>query len=234
MIRTISIAALSLATAGPSMAQADDFGVVVMAHGGSDEWNEGVLSAVAPLREDHAIEVAFGMADAVSIQDAITKLEDAGANRIGVVRLFISGDSWYERTRQILGVIEGAPPRPVHDPDAHQDTEHSGHSMEFWRVDADASFSVSVEGLAEAPEMGAVLADRATRLSTDPEREDVLILAHGPEDDEENQRWLQYMEAHAAVIQAAFGIVVAIQRVVMAAQAVRERRKPKKKPYSRQ
>lgn len=204
MIRTVSIAAaLSLATAGTSLAQGDDFGVIVMAHGGSNEWNEGVLSAVAPLRENHAIEVAFGMADAASIQDAISKLEDAGVDRIGVVRLFISGDSWYERTRQILGVIEGAPPRPAHDPEAHQDGEHSGHSMEFWRVDADANFAVSIEGLAEAPEMGAVLADRAATLSTDPEHEDVLILAHGPEDDEEDQRWLQYMEAHAAVIREA-------------------------------
>ena len=203
MYRKSVLLGLVLMTAIAAVARAQDFGVVVMAHGGSDEWNEGVLEAVEPLRRDHAIEVAFGMADAVSIQSAVTRLEDAGADRIGVVRLFISGDSWYDRTRQILGVIDGAPSRPANDPTASHDMGEMGHSMEFWRVDADAGFAVSVEGLSEAPEMGVVLADRARRLSTDPAREDVLILAHGPEDDKENERWIRYMEAHAAVIRAA-------------------------------
>lgn len=53
------------------------------------------------------------MADAASLQEAVGKLEVRGAKRIGVVRLFVSGESWYERTRQSLGL--GAPhvPRPL-------------------------------------------------------------------------------------------------------------------------
>jgi hypothetical protein len=72
---TAACASQSSALAAPSSDGSGDFGVVLMAHGGSPEWNDGVLGAVEPLRDEHAIEVAFGMADAVSIQDAVRKLE---------------------------------------------------------------------------------------------------------------------------------------------------------------
>jgi len=176
----------------------DDFGVLVMAHGGGEEWNTAVLEAVAPLAQDCRLEVAFGMADAVSLQDGITRLEVHGVKRIGVVRLFISGNSWYERTQQILGLLEGAPDRPVAQDHDHRSTDE--HTMEFWQIETDASFALSREGLADAEEVGSVLADRARRLSVDPQHEDVLILAHGPEDDAENERWLASIDAHADAV----------------------------------
>jgi hypothetical protein len=176
----------------------DDFGVLVMAHGGAEDWNAAVLEGVAPLAEDYRLEVAFGMADAASLQDAVTRLEVRGAKRVGIVRLFISGDSWYERTQQIFGLLEGAPERPVAQGHDHPSTGE--HRMEFWRVQSDASFAVSRDGLVDAKEMGSVLADRARRLSVDPQHEDVLILAHGPEDDAENERWLASIDAHADAV----------------------------------
>jgi hypothetical protein len=175
-----------------------DFGVLVMAHGGAEHWNAAVLEAVAPLAQDYRLEVAFGMADAVSLQDGITRLEVHGVKRIGVVRLFISGDSWYERTQQMLGLLEGAPDRPLAQDHDHRSTDE--HTMEFWRIETDAAFALSREGLADAEEVGSVLADRARRLSVDPQHEDVLILAHGPEDDAENERWLASIDAHADAV----------------------------------
>jgi sirohydrochlorin ferrochelatase len=190
--------------AAVALAQGDtstrsDLGVLVMAHGGSEDWNAGVLSAVEPLKNDYSLEVAFGMADAASIQHGVSTLERAGAKRIAVVRLFISGDSWYERTRQILGLDPGAPPKPetaeqVHDADA------GSHSMAFWSVESDASFAVSREGLVEAVEIGETLVERAGALSENPMAERVLILAHGPEGDAENERWIAFMESHAAKV----------------------------------
>lgn len=181
------------------------FGVLVMAHGGSDEWNQGVLDTVAPLHEDYTIEVAFGMADAVSIQEAVTRLERRGAKRIGVVRLFISGESWYERTAQIVGLEDGAPERVVEH--AHPDAGHDdhgapemGHSMAFWRIESASQFALSEQGLAQAPQMAEVLLSRAQALSENPRHEDVLILAHGPESDAEDQRWLTQIEARTAAL----------------------------------
>jgi hypothetical protein len=174
-----------------------------MAHGGSPEWNGEVLAAVEPLRDQYTIEVAFGMADAVTIQEAVRRLEVRGIGRIGVVRLFISGESWYDRTEEILGLRPGAPPPPAPTSHAHG-ASHGDHSMEFWRVPTEASFTLSTEGLAESQAMGAVLADRARALSRDPRREDVLILAHGPGDDTENERWMANIDARAQAVRDAF------------------------------
>lgn len=182
---------------------AQHFGVLVMAHGGTDEWNQGVLDTVTPLQQDYTVELAFGMADALSIQEAVTRLERRGVNRIGVVRLFISGESWYERTAQILGLEDGAPIREIET--AHMGAGHGnhdapemGHSMAFWRINSAAEFALSEQGLAQAPQMADVLLSRAQALSEDPSREDVLILAHGPESDAEDQRWITQIEALTA------------------------------------
>ncbi|MDO9522031.1 MAG: CbiX/SirB N-terminal domain-containing protein [Pseudohongiella sp.] len=176
-------------------------GVLIMAHGGNPEWDAGVRETLEPLMQKYPLEVAFGMADAYSLQEAVSKLEHQGVTEIAVVRLFISGESWYERTRQILGLQAGAPVRevPADDHSAHgqhgshgapSDANHTMHRMEFWRLDTRANFSMSTEGLADAEGMSEVLLSRALALSRNPAQEDVLILAHGPEDDGENDRWL--------------------------------------------
>ncbi len=118
------------------------------------------------------------------------------------MRLFVSGESWTERTEQILGVREGAPARPATPAthEGHAGREHAGHSMAFYRIDARTAFALSREGLVEASAMGGVLADRAAALSREPAKEDVLVLAHGPADDDENARWLAHLERRAAEV----------------------------------
>jgi sirohydrochlorin ferrochelatase len=180
----------------------DGFGVLVMAHGGSPSWNAQVLEAIEPLKSHHDIEVAFGMADPAAMEQGIRNLEARGARRIGVVRLFVSGESFRHRTEQILGLAPGAPPKPEHlDHAAH--SHGTGHDMSLWRIESDATFVLSEPGLLEAPAMGQVLAERARALSRQPSEEDVLILAHGPADDEENARWLEHLEARANAVRQA-------------------------------
>jgi sirohydrochlorin ferrochelatase len=177
-----------------------------MAHGGTPEWDQEVLTAVEPLQGRYTIEVAFGMADPATIQEATKKLEAKGVRKIGVVRLFISGESWLERTEQILGLREGAPPRPAPAADPH--AGHAGHggghhNMDLWRAETAASFALTTQGLAEAPGMGAIMADRARALSRDAAKEDVLILAHGPGDDAENARWMAMINQRADAVRQA-------------------------------
>lgn len=52
-------------------------------------------------------------------------------------------------------------------------------------------------------EVEPILVERATHLSVDPPSEDVLILAHGPGDEAENERWIAKISARAAAIRAA-------------------------------
>lgn len=189
------------ATSSKPVVADDAFGVLVMAHGGSQQWNDRVLAAVAPLRERYKIDVAFGMADAASLQNSVGRLEAQGVRRIAVVRLFVSGESWYERTQQILGLAPGAPERPQSAGDDH--AEHAGHSMQFWRITTHSTFVLSREGLADAPEIDAILMERTQQLSRDPASEDVLILAHGPGSDEENARWIRKISTRATAVSAA-------------------------------
>ena len=72
--------------------------------------------------------------------------------------------------------------------------------MEFWRIETNARFTLSTEGLAEAPEMVEVLRDRVRTLSTDAAHEDILVLAHGPADDDENERWLRAINERADIL----------------------------------
>ena len=186
--------------ANRSGAEGFSFGVMVMAHGGSDEWNAHLMEAVQPLKARFPVEVALGMADAGSIEAAVRRLESQGVRQVGVVRVFISGESWYERTLQILGVRAGAPPRADHD---HSPAAGNlGMPMAFWKVDTDLAFHVNVEGLADAAEMDEVLTDRIRALSSDPENEVAAIIAHGSGDDAENQRWIQKITERISDAQA--------------------------------
>jgi sirohydrochlorin cobaltochelatase len=207
LVLLAAVAAGCATPPAPTAAVPDNtFGVLVMAHGGSKQWNDTVLAAVEPLRERYKLDVAFGMADAASLQTSVSKLETQGVRRIAVVRLFVSGESWYERTQQILGIAPGAPARPPAAANAHAGHEgnpHAGHSMEFWRIDTQSTFVMSKEGLADAAEMDAILAERVHRLSRDPKSEDVLLLAHGPGDDAENVRWIEKITARTAALRAA-------------------------------
>lgn len=182
-----------------------DYGVLVMAHGGGAQWNAAVEEAVMILENHYPVAVAFGMADAGNLERAVRKLEDAGVEHVGVVRLFISGESWYERTQQILGNQAGAPDK------ATAMARQAGRPamampMGFWEIESDLQFHLSEEGLADAEEMDAVLLSRIQTLSTDPDNEVVAVLAHGPGDDAEDQRWIAKISARTQLAKAQLGL----------------------------
>ena len=180
----------STAVREAGIADADPgFGVMIMAHGGSDEWNAHLAEAVEPLSARFPVELALGMADAGSMEAAVRRLESRGVRHVGVVRVFVSGESWYDRTLQILGLQDGAPPK-AEAKHAHVGSAQMRMPMGFWRVDTDVAFQVSIEGLADAVEMDEVMTARMRGLSLEPENEVVAVIAHGPSDDAENERWI--------------------------------------------
>lgn len=175
-------------------------GVLVMAHGGDEAWNRTVLEAVAPLSARLPAEVAFGMVAPSEMEAAVGRLEERGSTRIAVVRLFVSGESWLEETEYVLGLREALSSEKASE---RFHMAHHGHEMEpLRRIRARASFRLGREGIGESPLVGEILADRVKSLSKDPQREAVLILAHGPGDDSENARWLARMESQAKAVGA--------------------------------
>ncbi len=177
----------------------NDYGVLIMAHGGPADWNEQVLMAIKPLQRKYKIEVAFGMADAARIQKSVQKLEARGVKKIGVVRLFVSAGSWRTRTEQILGLRTGAPPPST---SKSNKKEHPHHQMQFWRIKTKASFALSKKGLSDSNLMGSVLVARAQALKTNSKKEDVLILAHGLNNDLNNKELLESLNLLANQIRS--------------------------------
>jgi sirohydrochlorin cobaltochelatase len=163
-------------------------GLLVMAHGGDEDWNQAVLDAVQPLMADMPTTVAFGMANPHTLQEAVDRLESQGVTRIEVVRLFISGDSFLDATEYAFGIRSEKPPgRFMHEP----------HPLRLT-----VPVQLSSRGLMDVPGLGGILADRVTPLSHDPAAESVLIIGHGPGSDEENERWIANMDAMADSVRA--------------------------------
>ncbi len=189
-------------------------GVLIMAHGGSQAWNQAVEEAIAPLADSYPIEIAYGMAKTSTMHDAIERLEAQGVNTIAVVRMFISGSSFLDKTEYILGLrhsLEGGmhskdmkghdskmsmPPTDNKMADmSDMPQDMGGHSMEApVPIDSDSTFILSTDGVSASTLVDDILIDRVRALSIDPSTESILILAHGPGDDEENKQWLIDMQ----------------------------------------
>jgi sirohydrochlorin ferrochelatase len=163
-------------------------GVLVMAHGGGTEWNRAVAAAVGPMSSKLPTALAYGMASPYTLQAALDSLNRSGATRIAVVRMFLSGDSFLDQTEYFLG-LSGTPPeafvlmgRAATDPRARLPLTHN------------AEIATHADGLLVSPEATAIMVERAQSLSSSPEDESVLIVAHGMGDEGENGRVLQAMQ----------------------------------------
>ena len=181
------------------------FGVLLMAHGGSSEWNEAVTTVASEIDGLMPIEIAFGMADAGSIEKAAQRLEHRGVTHAGVVRLFVSGDSWLERTQMILGLKEGAPSKEEWAAEKATRSEMS-MPMGFWHIESPIRFSLSKEGLANSEEMDIVIRDRIKSLSKNPQKETVMVIAHGTGDDAENSKWIRLISERTKLAKSELGM----------------------------
>lgn len=151
-------------------------GLLILAHGGRAEWSALVEEVVAPLRERLPVAIAYGMADPEAVQEAVAALERQGAERIVAVTLFVSGDAFRDGYDAIFNEMEAA------------------------RLEAAVPRAVVVRasgGLMDSALAGRILLHRARAMSLDPERESVLVLAHGLGSDEENERWMARIERAA-------------------------------------
>lgn len=180
-------------------------GLLVMAHGGTEEWNAAVEAAVAPLRGRWEVEVCYGMAVASALEASMKRLEARGVGDVAVVRLFVSGDSWREETEYILGLRAELPAEKVkaHAAMPHHGPGHSGHKMEAPRpISHGARVAMSRDGIGDSPLIDPILVDRIEGLSKEPARETVLVIAHGPGDDAENERWIARMKERLEPLRA--------------------------------
>jgi sirohydrochlorin ferrochelatase len=185
----------------PAAAAANtSYGILLLAHGGNDEWNQEVAKIAKTLSARAPTEVALGMADAPAMQAAADKLAAAGAEKIVAVPLFVnSASEVMDQTRYALG-INKKPSEVLRQALAR--LPHSamppGHHMTFSEARVKTKLPVVMtEALDGDDAVAEVLTDRARALSRDILHETVVVVGHGPVDDKANAAWLKTMQALA-------------------------------------
>lgn len=201
-MRLIAIIAIAAAaSAAPSTAPAGKTGILLLAHGGNDAWNENVRNIAREIDREQPVEIAFGMAERASIQAAVTRLEARGATEIVAVPLFISSHSSILRsTAFLLGLRTDAPPElAIYAKMAHgSGAGHAAHSPSDGMQPIETKLPIRMTpALDDHPLLGAIAADRARSISRSPSNESVILVVHGPVPDADNVSWLRDLRAIA-------------------------------------
>lgn len=163
-------------------------GVVLLAHGSDHHWNETMQAAVEPLKTKYLIEPALCMADPPVVARAVSRLEQRGATRIVIVRVFGMEQSFKSDVARMMGedVEAGGLPSAGHG--GHGGHHGHGPSAPAPRLRNSAALA-SAGGLEDHPLFAQALVDRALALSRDPGKETLFLVAHGSGDDRLNQHW---------------------------------------------
>ena len=185
------LAALPPVFAEPPEGPASRVGILVVAHGGTNRWDAAVRKAVKQAKLKMPVEVALGMGmhphEAKGFQVAADRLERKGVERIVVVPLLVSSHSdVYRQFEYVFGAR----------------TEAAWPEVKPLRLEV----PVVMGGALDAdPVLVDILLERAKALSRQPEKETVILLAHGPNDDADNERWLADMRQLEGAIKTGGG-----------------------------
>ena len=203
-LRTILIlaAAVSALPADSAAQTTGRTGTIIIAHGGDSLWNAGVMQVAREVNTGGPVEVSFLMgpgAATTRFQDAVAKLERAGATRIVVVPLLVSSHSGhYEQIRYLVGQVDSL----------DHTMEHHLHMSGIERAKTQLALHLS-PALDSAMEMATVLAERAMALvraeGDVPSARALLIVGHGPNDADDYAAWMANLRPVAARVQAATG-----------------------------
>lgn len=185
-------------------------GAVLLAHGGSAQWNRNVEGVKRSLEQaGYPVEIAFGMADSKTIGAAVQKLE---ARRVaGVVCLSLLANSHSELYDQFAYIL-GARPKPSQEfleamkilAQDHAGHRHSPAASAALRTEMPLHLSPAMD---DHPYVVRILLDRARQISRQPEMEVILLVSHGPYTDEAEKRWMKISENTARWIEKLGGFV---------------------------
>lgn len=207
-IRIVLLVFVASLVSAPSFAET---GILLLAHGGSAEWNAHVVGLARTIDRTKPVEVGFGMATRGNIQAAVDRLAARGVTEIVAVPLFVS--SWsavVTSTEYLLGLRAERPPAlalfakmehpdPVASPTGASPVGHDAQaaSMGTTPVVSKVPITRMTPALNQHPLVAEILTMRGRSISRNPAGEAVVIVAHGPSSDADNNRWLQDMSVLA-------------------------------------
>lgn len=139
-------------------------------------WDKHVMAAVKPIQDAYDVELVFGM-DEKPLQEAVSRLEDRGAERILAIPLYISSHSpVVQKLEYLLGVTPIPPERQK--------------EIKPITVKADLHMTHAIE---HDPFAAEIVLDRAREISTNPSKEIVILVGHGPLTKVSETMWLRSM-----------------------------------------
>lgn len=162
--------------------QSGTVGILSLAHGFKKEANEQFKARFDHTGNTYPTTYAFGMAMMTSdhIQSAIDALEEAGATTIIIIPTTTADNSTLvQQWDYIFGK-----------------TDDSAY-LDVPRVETDARLIWTSTPTAD-PLMADIMLDYARELSSDPANELVIIMGHGPQSQEDNEKELKILAQHAA------------------------------------
>ena len=167
----------------------EPIGVVIMPHGATQPYNDAVEKTIEPLRSKYKVEMAYGMGDAVTIQNAISNLELQGVKKIVFVRMYPTSDQLKEKTDYILGLSAKIP------------EQWDGLTPPQIRSSATIN---TFGGYEEDNLIAGIFLERIKEVSKKPKEETIVLLAHGSSDDQAEVLRKKKMKNHIDWIQKQF------------------------------
>jgi hypothetical protein len=164
-----------------------EFGVIIMAHGGTPLWNKTVAAVVKKAEIPYPTKIFFGMGhsrdEVDELQADINSLQNKGVHTIVIVPLLVSPYSEvYRQWRYLLGA-----------------DVNPGFNTNFFPVEKHVDIQFT-DPLNDDPIVGLILLDRAREVSQSPEQESVILVAHGPNDESDNEKWMNSLHRLSATI----------------------------------
>lgn len=185
-LKGLALSALfALGLSSPLAAQPSRVGTLILAHGGSTEWNDQVRTIAREVRTGGPVGISFLMgpeAPAHRFQDVAKWLVEQGAREVVVVPLLVSSHSGhYEQIRWLAGATDSL------EAVMHHHLHHAG-------IDRAQLGDVPVRvarAIDDSPEVGRVLAERALALTRTPGEQALFLLGHGPNEDDAYAAWMR-------------------------------------------
>lgn len=164
--------------------------LLIVAHGARQpEWNQRIFRLAEQVQWPGPVGVAFLMEAGPEhrLDTVAARLDAAGIERIIVLPLLVSSHSGhYEELRYYVGQ-RAEPPHHAH-----------------YQPLRTRAILVLAPAMDDHPILTRILADQVRAVSTNPASETLVLVAHGPNEDEENRIWLEHLGRHAERLQQQF------------------------------
>lgn len=177
----------------PLVAGQTQTGLLIVAHGAGAEWNARVRETVAQVQWlNGPVAVAFLMgpeAGTAGWEAGLTSLVKAGAKEVVAVPLMVSTHGSHVRQIEYYAGLRATLPAEL--------AAYGGHGAPHAVPPVPIRVTPALDA---APELGVALAERWRSLEPRDRERPVVLVAHGPSDDEEARAWVRNLASAASVL----------------------------------